>query len=481
MTFPKGFLWGGATAANQLEGAYNEGGKGLSIFDMVQFVPKEERGNEIEMDVRSKKELEDLLAGKGGDNFPKRRGIDFYHRYEEDIALFAEMGFKTFRMSISWPRIFPNGDETEPNEEGLAFYDKVFDELLKYGIEPLVTLSHYEIPLTLVQKYNGWADRRVVEFFVHYAETVFDRYKGKVKYWLTFNEINVSTMSPYIGSGILIDEVEHKEQAVYQALHHQFVASARAVKACHEMIPDAMIGCMLARMEVYPETCSPDDVLEALKEDQMNLFFTDVQVRGYYPSFMLSYFEENDIKIDMLPGDEEILLQHTVDYLSFSYYMSMVASGAPGKQKEKGNFFSGVKNPYLESSDWGWQIDPKGLRITLKKMYDRYQVPLFIVENGLGAYDKVEADGSINDDYRIDYMRAHIEQMNEAIKEGVDLMGYTSWGCIDLISASTSEMSKRYGFIYVDQDDYGNGTLERSKKKSFDWYKQVITTNGEKL
>ena len=481
MTFPKGFLWGGATAANQLEGAYNEGGKGLSIFDMVQFVPKEERANEIEMDIKSKKELEDLLAGTVGDNFPKRRGIDFYHRYKEDIALFAEMGFKTFRMSISWPRIFPNGDETEPNEEGLAFYDNVFDELLKYGIEPLVTLSHYEIPLALVQKYNGWADRRVVEFFVHYAETVFNRYKGKVKYWLTFNEINVSTMSPYIGSGVLIDEVENKEETVYQALHHQFVASARAVKACHEMIPDALIGCMLARMEVYPETCSPDDVLEALKEDQMNLFFTDVQVRGYYPSYMLSYFEENDIKIDMLPGDEEILLQHTVDYLSFSYYMSMVASGAPGKKKEKGNFFSGVKNPYLESSDWGWQIDPKGLRITLKKMYDRYQVPLFIVENGLGAYDKVEEDGSINDDYRIDYMRAHIEQMKEAIKEGVDLIGYTSWGCIDLISASTSEMSKRYGFIYVDQDDYGNGTLERSKKKSFDWYKQVITTNGEEL
>lgn len=479
--FPEGFLWGGATAANQLEGAYNEGGKGLSIFDMVQFVPKEERGNEIEMDVKSKKELEDLLAGKGGDNFPKRRGIDFYHRYQEDIALFAEMGFKTFRMSISWPRIFPNGDEREPNEEGLAFYDKVFDELLKYGIEPLVTLSHYEIPLSLVQNYNGWADRRVVDFFVHYAETVFNRYKGKVKYWLTFNEINISTLSPYIGSGILIDDVEHKEQTIYQALHHQFVASARAVKACHEIMPDAMIGCMLARMEVYPETCSPDDVLEAQKEDQMNLFFTDVQVRGYYPSFMLSYFEENDIKINMLPGDEEILQQHTVDFLSFSYYMSMVASGAPGKKKEKGNFFSGVKNPYLESSDWGWQIDPKGLRITLKKMYDRYQVPLFIVENGLGAYDKVEEDGTINDDYRIDYMRAHIEQMKEAIKEGVDLIGYTSWGCIDLISASTSEMSKRYGFIYVDQDDYGNGTLARSKKKSFGWYKKVISSNGEEL
>ncbi|MFE8699932.1 glycoside hydrolase family 1 protein [Cytobacillus sp. FJAT-54145] len=479
--FPEGFLWGGATAANQFEGAYNEGGKGLSIFDMVTFVPKEERGNNIEMDVKSAKELEELLAGNGGDNFPKRRGIDFYHRYKEDIALFAEMGFKTFRMSISWPRIFPNGDEREPNEEGLAFYDRVFDELLKYDIEPLVTLSHYEIPLNLVQKYNGWADRRLVDFFVHYAETVFNRYKGKVKYWLTFNEINISTLSPYIGSGILIDEVENKEQTIYQALHHQFVASARAVKACHEIIPDSMIGCMLARMEVYPETCNPDDVLEALHENQMNLFFTDVQVRGYYPSFMNRYFEENNIQIDMHPGDEEILYQHTVDFLSFSYYMSMVASSAPGKKKEKGNFFSGVKNPYLEASDWGWQIDPKGLRVALRQMYDRYQVPLFIVENGLGAYDTVEEDGAINDDYRIDYLRAHIDQMGEAIKDGVEVMGYTSWGCIDLISASTSEMSKRYGFIYVDQDDYGNGTLERRKKKSFDWYKNVIATNGEVL
>ncbi|MFS0636818.1 6-phospho-beta-glucosidase [Mesobacillus foraminis] len=479
--FPKDFLWGGATAANQLEGGYNEGGKGLSIFDMVKFVPKEERGNDIEMDIKSEKELEALLSLKDGENFPKRRGIDFYHRYKEDIALFAEMGFKVFRMSISWPRIFPNGEDLTPNEEGLAFYDKVFDELQKYGIEPLVTLSHYEIPLHLVQKYNGWTDRRLVEFFVRYAETVFTRYKGKVKYWLTFNEINISQFSPYIGSGILVDRVEHKEQAVYQALHHQFVASARAVKACHEIIPDAKIGCMLARMEVYPETCNPVDVLAALEEDQKNLFFTDVQVRGYYPSHMLSYFKKNNIKIHMLPGDEEILLQHKVDFLSFSYYMTMVASGSPDKLKQKGNFSSGILNPYLETSDWGWQIDPTGLRITLKKMYDRYQVPLFIVENGLGAYDKVEEDGSTNDDYRIDYLREHIKAMGEAIQDGVDLMGYTSWGCIDLISAGTSEMSKRYGFIYVDQDDYGNGTFKRTPKKSFYWYKDVIATNGENL
>lgn len=478
--FPEGFLWGGATAANQVEGAFDKDGKGLSIFDMVTFVPKEERKG-LEMDVKSESELNALLAGEKGDNFPKRRGVDFYHRYKEDIALFAEMGFKTFRLSISWPRIFPNGDETEPNEAGLAFYDNVFDELLKYGIEPLVTISHYEMPLHLVKNYNGWEDRRLIEFFVRYAETLFNRYKDKVKYWLTFNEINISQFSPYIGSGMLVDRLENKEQAIYQALHHQFVASARAVKACHEIIPDAMIGCMLARMEVYPETCNPDDVLQALEIDQKNLFFTDVQVRGAYPSYMLNYFEKNAINIEMEPGDEEILAAHPVDFLSFSYYMTMVASGDPERLKEKGNFFSGIKNPYLEASDWGWQIDPKGLRITMKKLYDRYQVPLFIVENGLGAYDTVEADGSINDDYRIEYLRAHIDQMGEAIQDGVEVMGYTSWGCIDLISASTSEMSKRYGFIYVDQDDYGHGTLERKKKKSFDWYKNVIATNGAEL
>ncbi|SEO13514.1 6-phospho-beta-glucosidase [Amphibacillus marinus] len=478
--FPKGFLWGGATAANQVEGAFDQGGKGLSIFDMVTFVPKEER-KQIEMDVKSEAELEALLAGEKGDNFPKRRGVDFYHRYKEDIALFAEMGFKTYRMSISWPRIFPNGDELEPNEEGLAFYDRVFDELLKYNIEPLVTISHYEMPLHLVREYNGWEDRRVIEFFVRYSKVLFDRYKEKVKYWLTFNEINVSSLAPYIGSGMLVDRLANQEQSIYQALHHQFVASALAVKACHDSIPDAQIGCMLARMEAYPETCHPDDVLAALEADQRNLFFTDVQVRGQYPTSMLRYFAKNGIEIKKLPGDEELLAAHPVDFLSFSYYMSMVASGNPDKAKDKGNFFSGIKNPYLEASDWGWQIDPKGLQTTLRKMYDRYQVPLFIVENGLGAYDKVESDGSIQDDYRIAYLSAHIDQVGAAIESGVEVLGFTSWGCIDLISASTSEMSKRYGFIYVDQDDYGNGTLERKRKASFHWYKKVIESNGADL
>lgn len=479
-TFPKGFLWGGATAANQIEGGFDLGGKGLSSADMIPYIPKEERTGDHTSDLTSQ-QIEEALNGTSTRHFPKRGGIDFYHHYKEDIALFAEMGFKAFRMSISWPRIFPKGDEQQPNEEGLAFYDNVFDELRKYGIEPVVSLSHYEMPIHLIEEYGGWTNRKLVGFFEHYAKTVFARYKDKVTYWMTFNEINCITLSPYNGGGIVSDRYDHVDQASYQGLHHQFVASALAVKAGHEINPQSKIGCMLALMESYAETCNPDDVLKTLKEEQLNMFFTDVQVRGYYPSYIQRFFDEQNIKIDMEPGDTDILKNHTVDYLSFSYYMTFVTSASPHGEKAPGNLFAGIKNPYLESSEWGWQIDPVGLRIALNKLYDRYQVPLFIVENGLGAIDKVPEDGLIEDDYRIDYLRKHIEQMKEAIKDGVDLIGYTAWGPIDLISVSTSEMQKRYGFIYVDQDNEGNGTLARSKKKSFHWYQKVIETNGEVL
>lgn len=478
--FPKGFLWGGATAANQFEGAYNEGGKGLSTADMVKFIPKEERGEGFSLDV-SRKEIEAILAGNVDAVFPKRFGVDFYHHYKEDIALLAEMGFKVFRLSINWARIFPNGDDVEPNEEGLAFYDKVFDECLRYGIEPLVTLSHYETPLSLTLKYNGWADRQVIDFFVHYAETVFTRYQNKVKYWLTFNEINIITLSPYTGGGVLVDDIENPLELSYQAGHHQFVASALATKIGHEINPEFKIGCMLARMTTYPETNNPKDVIKAQEQNQLNLFFTDVQARGEYPAYMDRYFLENNINIKKERGDNEILKAYPVDFISFSYYMSSTASSNSSNDQVSGNFMGGVKNNYLETSDWGWQIDPIGLRWTLKDFYDRYQLPLFIVENGLGAYDVVEEDGSIHDEYRIDYLQKHIEQMKEAIMDGVDLMGYTSWGAIDLVSASTSEMSKRYGYVYVDQDDEGNGTLNRSRKDSFYWYKKVIGTNGSDL
>ena len=479
-TFPKNFYWGGATAANQIEGAFNEDGKGLSAADFVEYIPKEERTKDNAMEITSE-QIRKTLSGESTGRFPKREGVDFYHRYKEDIALLAEMGFTAFRLSIHWSRIFPNGYDEVPNEAGLAFYDRVFDELAKYNIEPIVTLSHYETPYGLTEKYNGWAGREVIDHFVRYAETVFTRYKDKVKFWISFNEINVITLSPFTGGGIVSDREENPVQTKYQALHHQFVASALATKRLHEINPEGKMGCMLARMSHYANTPNPEDVLKAQKDNQDNLFFTDVHARGEYPKYMERFFIENDIKIIKETGDDEIIKQYPVDYITISYYMSMLSSAAPEGERTDGNLMNSLKNPYLEASDWGWQIDPVGLRIVLNDMYDRYRLPIFIVENGLGAYDKVEEDGSIHDTYRIDYLRKHIEQMKEAIGDGVELLGYTSWGPIDLVSMSTSEMSKRYGYVYVDKDDDGNGTLERKRKDSFYWYKKVIVSNGEEL
>lgn len=478
-TFPAGFLWGGATAANQLEGAWNVDGKGLTTAEVVK---KAKNRQEFSMNAVTKETLAAAIADKTDKLYPKRRGIDFYHRYKEDIALFAEMGFKAFRLSIAWARIFPNGYEEKPNEAGLAFYDKLFAECHKYGIEPVVTISHYEMPLGLTLKQNGWASRDTIDAYVRYAKVLFERYKGQVKYWMTFNEINASTWG-FTGTGALDDELSGQEamQLRYQALHHQFLASAQAVKIGHQIDPENQIGCMIARMQTYPKTCNPADVRAAQLQDQLNLFFTDIQVRGEYPNYMNRYFAENNIKLQMAENDQALLKEGCVDYLGFSYYMSTVTSAASQVEKASGNFALGEANPYLEASDWGWQIDPVGLRVTLNEYWDRYQVPLFIVENGLGALDKLEADGSIHDSYRIDYLRKHIIQMQEAIKDGVQLIGYTMWGPIDLISASTSEMSKRYGFIYVDQDDDGNGSLKRYKKDSFYWYKKVIASNGQDL
>ena len=465
--FPENFLWGGATAANQFEGAYNEDGKGLSIQDVM---PRGIKGAPTE------EPTEDNM---------KLVGIDFYHRYKEDIKLFAEMGFKTFRLSIAWSRIFPNGDDKEPNEKGLEFYDKVFDELAKYGIEPLVTLSHYETPLALAKNYDGWVDRRVIGFFENYVRTVFTRYKDKVKYWLTFNEINSALHFPLMSAGIWTPKEKLSKQDLYQAMHHELVASALAVKIGHEINPDFKIGCMILGVPNYPLTPMPSDVLKAMEQDRSNLFFADIHARGEYPKYMNRYFKENNIEIKFEEGDKEIL-KNTVDFISFSYYMSSCATADPEKNKAgKGNLISGVPNPYLKASDWGWQIDPEGLRYILNFFYDRYQKPLFIVENGLGAVDELITDENgnktVNDDYRINYLNDHLVQVAEAIEDGVELMGYTTWGCIDLVSASTAELKKRYGFIYVDRNDDGTGTLERYKKKSFDWYKEVIATNGGSL
>ena len=416
--------------------------------------------------------------------------MDAYHHYKEDIALFAEMGFKCYRLSIAWTRIFPTGMETEPNEKGLAFYDRVFDELEKYGIEPIVTISHYEMPFALVEKCNGWEGRECIDYYIRFCEAIFERYQNRVRYWLTFNEINSGTVAigsiqalgTFRGYSGPLASAPDKLQERFQALHHQFVASARAVRLAHEKYPRFRMGNMCLQAMMYPFSPNPDDILETEKRNQIiNFFCGDVQVRGKYPGYIQRYFEENGITIRMEEKDLEDIQKGVVDFYTFSYYMTTCVSADENKEKMGGNFMGGVKNPYLETSAWGWQIDPKGLRYNLNVLYARYQIPIMIVENGLGAYDQPEEDGCIHDTYRIEYMKKHIEQMKEAVKDGVDLIGYTPWGCVDLISASTGEMAKRYGMIYVDKYDDGTGTLARRKKDSFYWYQKVIASNGEDL
>lgn len=472
--FPDNFLWGGATAANQCEGGYLSGGKGVTTVDVVPY-------GKYRMEIASGnlhyKDLpEDLF-------YPSHEAIDMYSRYKEDIALFAEMGFKCYRLSIAWSRIFPMGDEETPNEEGLKFYDDLFDELLKYNIEPVVTICHFDVPLYLVEKYGSWKNRKMIDFYCKYCEAIFSRYKNKVKYWITFNEINMLLHLPFMGAGIIFDKDDDQLFVKYQATHYELVASAKATQIAHEINPDFKVGCMLAAGTTYPYTCNPEDVWKAMQKDRDNYFFIDVQSKGEYPSYALKMLERNGIELEMTVEDLDILKNNTVDFISFSYYASKAVSADPNAgEKIPGNIMQSIKNPYLKRSEWGWQIDPLGLRITMNALYDRYQKPLFIVENGLGAVDTPDADGYIEDDYRIDYLRAHIAEMIKAVEEdGVELMGYTPWGCIDIVSASTGEMKKRYGFIYVDKDNEENGTLNRSKKKSFDWYKKVIASNGKEL
>lgn len=472
---PDTFLWGGAVAAHQVEGGWNEGGKGISVVDVL---------------TAGSHGVDRVITDGIQDGFyyPNHDAVDFYHRYKEDIQLFAEMGFKCFRTSIAWTRIFPKGDEETPNEAGLQFYDDLFDELLKYGIQPVVTLSHFEMPYYLVKKYGGWKNRKLIDFFVKYALTVMERYKDKVKYWMTFNEINNQKnykypLFGYTCSGVIFTEDENPEECMYQVVHHELVASAIVVKEGHKINPDFQIGCMIACVPLYPYSCHPEDVMYSALAMHDRYLFGDVHVRGEYPSYILREWERKGFSIKQEKEDAEILRQGKVDFVGLSYYMT---NAVKANNIAEGNGLDGfpgsISNPYVQKSDWGWQIDPIGLRYALNLLYERYQKPLFIVENGFGAIDEMDADGNINDDYRIAYLKAHIEEIKKAVLlDGVDLMGYTPWGCIDCVSFTTGEMEKRYGFIYVDRNNDGTGTLERYRKKSFYWYKNVIRTNGNCL
>ena len=488
MGFRDNFLWGGATSANQYEGGYLEDNRGLSTFDTVTggshsisrkvtFLDSDGTVGQAELDSTMTGTIPIGATGyiQKDTYYPSHQATDFYHHWKEDIALMAEMGFKCYRMAISWSRICPKG-MYDLNEAGLIFYDQVFDELLKYGIEPVVTLNHFEMPLYLADHYDGWLNRTVIDFFLFFVKTVFTRYKNKVKYWMTFNEINV--LSSWCQLGVH----DNNPQNIYQAHHHIFIASAKAVILGHQINPENKIGMMIAYTPSYPMTCRPEDVMETIEFNRQKDFYLDVQVCGYYPEYQLKKFKRENIKIEMKAGDLDIIKQGTVDFIGFSYYISTVSSTDPNAVKTEGKQFIAYKNPYLTTTQWGWTVDPLGLRIALNQLYDRYHIPLFIVENGLGAPDTINNDGTINDDYRIDYLKNHIKTMKDAVElDGVDLIGYTPWGWIDIISAGTGEMKKRYGFVYVNRHDDGTGDFSRHKKKSFYWYQQVIATNGENL
>lgn len=476
MGLKKNFLWGGAVAAHQLEGAWDKDGKGPSIADMMTS------GSKNSPRQVTPKILPDKV-------YPNHEAIDFFNNYQEDIELFAALGLKCFRTSIAWSRIFPNGDDINPNEAGLSYYDKLFDDMLAHGIQPIITLSHFEMPYHLVEKYGGWRDRRLINFFIKYATTVFTRYRSKVKYWMTFNEINnqsdfESEQALYTNSGILFRPGENREQVMYQAAHYELVASALAVQIGHKINPNFQIGCMLATIPFYARTPSPKDAFKALQASRARMWYGDVQCLGKYPDWLIRYQKNQEWKLDITLQDIDVLAAGTVDFVGFSYYMSMTVKAKTNEpdtfqfEQEKDI----ISNPTLKESEWGWTIDPLGLRYALNWLNDRYCLPLFIVENGLGAVDQLTTDHQVHDTYRIDYLKAHICELKKAVAfDGVDVIGYTPWGIIDLVSAGTGEMSKRYGVIYVDKNDDGSGTLSRFQKDSFAWYHNVIDSNGEKL
>lgn len=474
--FPKDFLWGGAFAACQCEGEFDKDGRGLSTSDIHEYTKGLNRAHIEKEGGGTFAEIKRKAVDKEG-YYPKRYGINFYHTYKEDLALLKEMGFQCFRTSFSWSRIFPKGDESEPNEAGLKFYDDLIDEIIKDGMEPIITMSHYDMPLHLVTEYGGFANRKVIDFFVNYATVLLKRFKGKVKYWIVCNQINLVPTVQFGSLGIYDDQAENMEELMYQAVHNQFVACAKVKALGKQIDPEAKLGTMLADCTYYPASCKPEDIVLTMKRNRMQYFFTDVQLRGEYPVYALRYFEEQGIHIPMEMGDEEIIKENPMEFLAISYYSSKIVDAAKNGMSPT----DAEQNPNLQPTPWEWRMDPLGFYNCLSQYWDRYQVPLMIGENGFGALDQIEEDGSIHDPYRIDFLRKHIEQLKECIKDGVDIFAYCAWGPIDIVSSSSAEMSKRYGFVYVDRDDFGKGSQKRIKKDSFDWYKHVIESNGEVL
>ena len=471
--FPGSFLWGGAIAANQAEGAWREGGKGWSLADLNRYRgdldPRDRANTEMTTD-----DVRAAMTDAVG-RYPKRDGIDFFHTYDDDLALLAGTGMNAFRTSISWARIFPDGDDSAPNEEGLAFYDRLIDSIRAHGMEPVITLSHYEMPVNLALSYDGWHSRELVDLFVRYCEIVFRRFAGKVRWWILVNQINLIQDESFNHLGVAADRVDDLWSAKYQAIHHELVACARATRIGREIAPDFRFGVMLAHGNQDAASPRPEDVLAALQQNQMEYFFSDVALRGRYPGFARRFFDDRGITVTMCDGDEEDLAAGTADFLAFSYYYTQVIDVEGFATRTPRD------NPYLQASEWGWSVNPTGLRVALNQYWDRYQVPLMIAENGLGSRDEVGPDGMVHDGYRIAYMREHLRAVREALADGVDVVGWFWWGPIDIVSCSSSEMAKRYGFVYVDLDDTGAGTHTRTPKESYHWYQRAIASHGVQL
>ncbi len=476
--FPADFLWGGAQAASQADGAYQEDNKGLSSSDVQPYF-KDLSNHEIQILETQGMKLEQVKTNiqdiKG--YYPKRFGIDFYNSYPEDLKLLADMGFKTFRTSLDWSRIFPNGDDEVPNESALKHYDEMLDYMLDLGIEPIITMNHYETPVNITVKYGGWPNRKVISMFEKFGKLLLDRFGNKVKYWIVVNQINLIQTEPFLSAGVCVDQYQNEEEAIYQAVHNQMVAAAwiqKYAKSLHDN--NIHIGTMIADSTVYPASCRPDDIVLAMRQNRLQYFFTDVQFLGYYPAYAKNYFSDKRIKLDIRDEDKELLQDNPMDFLAISYYYSKIVDASKNKYRPSDT----SKNPYLKENPWGWSVDPQGLYNTLSQYWDRYHKPIIIAENGIGMYDKVE-NGKIHDPYRSEYLGQHIEQVGRAIHDGAKVIAYCAWAPIDIVSCSSQQMSKRYGFVYVDRDDEGNGSGKRLLKDSYYWYKNVISSNGKQI
>jgi len=447
MRFPENFLWGVSLAAHQCEGCFEGDGKGRGISE------KEEFHNPMS---------------------------DFYHRYAEDIEKLSELGIHAFRMSIDWSRIYPD-PWGEPNPIGISYYRDLLTKLKEKGIQPIVTLSHYEMPY-LISKINGFTSKESIDLFMKYVRTCYENFGDLVHYWLTFNELNCEHMPGHNKMNGIISDENHLEWD-YVALNNKLVCSALAVKLLHEMYPDAEIGNMIGYFPIYPQTSNPKDFLKMMqKTNLLHHICLEVQCNGRYPYFAEAYFRQNNIDIQLTEEEKEILKEGTVDFISMSYYCSNVVTYKYDMPRRSGNQIGGIDNEYLSKNEWGWTIDPEGLRIVLNDCYQRYQKPIIIVENGLGAYDRKEEDNAIHDDYRIEYFHNHLTELAKAVVEdGVDVFGYCLWSAIDIVSVSANTISKRYGLIYVDADDDGNGSFDRFRKDSFYYYQKVVASNGESI